>query len=69
MKQNGQWLSQVRTRSKTALAEPSPSGAPGAFSHDDPTLEPAASHLELDLRLVGVELVADDVAHHLTVDA
>jgi len=32
MKQNGQWLSHVRTRSNTALARSRPSGAPGAFS-------------------------------------
>ena len=32
MKQNGQWLSHVRTRSNTALASSRPSGAPSAFS-------------------------------------
>src|SRR2546430_1238799 len=32
MKQNGQWLSQVRTRSKTALFTSAPSGSPARFS-------------------------------------
>src|SRR6478609_11326910 len=32
MKQNGQWLSHVRTRSNTALARSRPSGAPAALS-------------------------------------
>src|SRR6476661_3789965 len=32
MKQNGQWLSHVRTRSKTALARSRPRGAPACFS-------------------------------------
>src|SRR5579871_2042979 len=32
MKRNGQWLSQVCTRSKTALASSMPSGAPSGFS-------------------------------------
>ena len=32
MKQNGQWLSHVRTRSNTALASSRPSGAPSALS-------------------------------------
>ena len=62
MKQNGQWLSQVRTRSNTALASSRPSGAPAALSTTTELLEPAAAQLELDTRLVGLDLVADDVA-------
>ena len=57
MKQNGQWLSHVRTRSNTALASSRPSGAPAAFSTTHDALEPAAAHLELDARAVGLELV------------
>ena len=68
MKQNGQWLSQVRTRSNTALASSRPSGAPAAFSTTHELLEPAAADLELDARLVGLDLVADDVAHRLAVE-
>ena len=32
MKQNSQWLSQVRTRSNTALDTSAPSGSPAEFS-------------------------------------
>ena len=69
MKQKGQWLSQVRTRSKTALASSRPSGSPAGFSTTTDALEPAATELELDVGLVGLQLVADDVAHRLAVDA
>ena len=31
MKQNGQWLSHVRTRSNTALCSSTPSGAPAGL--------------------------------------
>ena len=69
MKQNGQWLSQVRTRSNTALGElEAERRARGLVDHDA-ALEPAAADLELDARLVGLELVPDDVAHDLAVDA
>ena len=63
MKQNGQWLSHVRTRSNTALASSTPSGSPARLLHRDVPLEPAATQLELDERLVGLDLVPDDVAH------
>ena len=68
MKQNGQWLSQVRTRSNTALASSSPSGLAGALVDDHLALEPAAPQLELDVWLVGLDLVLDDVAHRLAVE-
>ncbi len=68
MKQNGQWLSQVRTRSNTALASSTPSGAPvGLVDHDRARARPAAD-LELDARPVDLELVRDDVAEILAVD-
>src|SRR5215831_8922216 len=55
MKQNGQWLSHVCTRSNTGLASSRPSRAP--------------PQLELDVRPVDVQLVRDDVAQRLAVDA
>ena len=58
MKQNGQWLSQVRTRSNTALASSSPSGAPSALSTARLPLEAAPPHVELDLGAVDLQLVA-----------
>ena len=68
MKQNGQWLSQVRTRSNTALVElEAERRAVGLVDLDDP-LQPAPAQLELDVRAVGLELVRDHVAHRLAVD-
>ena len=64
MKQNGQWLSQVRTRSNTALSSSRPSGTPASFSTPDLALEPAPAQLDLDHGLVGLHLVADDVPQH-----
>ena len=68
MKQNGQWLSQVRTRSNTALVELEAERRARGLLDDHELLEPAAPDLELDARLVGLDLVADDVAHRLTVE-
>ena len=68
MKQNGQWLSQVCTRSKTACASSSPSGAPSALSHHELLLQAAPPDLEVDLGAVGVDLVGDHVAELLAVD-
>ena len=54
MKQNSQWLSQVRTWSNSAELTPRrPSGSPVALRHLDGELEPAPAHLELDVGLVG----------------
>ncbi len=68
MKQNGQWLSQVRTRSNTALGEIEPQGRARGLVDRHELLEPAPADLELDARLVGLDLVSDDVAHHLAVE-
>ena len=68
MKQNGQWLSQVRTRSNTALSRSRPSDAPGGLLDQHELLEPATADFELDGGLVGLDLVPDDVAHHLAVE-
>ena len=40
----------------------------GVLLDDHELLEAAAEHFELDARLVGLDLVADDVAHGLTVE-
>ena len=68
MKQNGQWLSHVRTRSNTGPVSAAPRGSPARFSITHLPLEPAASQLQLDDGLVDLELITDDVAHGLTVD-
>ena len=57
MKQNGQWLSQVRTRSNTALSRSRPERHARGFVDHDETLEPAAAELELHAGLVGLDLV------------
>ena len=57
MKQNGQWLSQVRTRSKTAASSSRPSGSPARFSTATSRSQPAAPQLERDDGLVGLHLV------------
>ena len=67
MKQNSQWLSQVRTRSKIAAETSSPSGSPACFDDRDLELDPAADDLEVDDGLVGEQLVLDDVPGHLPV--
>ena len=63
MKQNGQWLSHVRHpvehRARRARGR---AARPSAFSTTTEPLEPAAAHLELDARPVGLQLVRDDVA-------
>ena len=69
MKQNGQWLSHVRTWSKTALGEVEAERRAGVLVDDHAPLEAPATDLQLDPRLVGLELVADHVAHRLTVHA
>ena len=48
MKQNGQWLSQVRTRSNDRVRDSIPSGAPSALDHELP-LEAAPADVEVDL--------------------
>ena len=68
MKQNGQWLSQVRIRSNTALVElHAERRAVGLVDLDDP-LQTAPPEVELDVRTVGLELVRDHVADRLAVD-
>ena len=67
MKQNSQWLSQVRTRSKIAAEISSPRGSPCLLDDRDLELDPAPDDLELDDRLVGEQLVLDDVAGHLAI--
>ena len=68
MKQNGQWLSQVCTRSNTALASSSPSGAPAGLSTRIVRSRPPRRTSSSTVGLVGLQLVADDVAKILTVD-
>ena len=68
MKQNGQWLSQVRTRSNTALVElDAERRAFGLVDLHDP-LHAAPPQVELDVRAVDLDLVRDDVADDLAVD-
>ena len=48
--------------------EVEPQGHAGVLLDQHQLLEPAAADLELDARLVGLDLVPDDVAHHLAVE-
>ena len=57
MKQNGQWLSHVRTRSNTALGELEAERRACGLVDDHELLEAAPADLELDARLVGLDLV------------
>ena len=70
MKQNSQWLSQVRTRSKTAEETSTPSGSPGSLPTDDRKgrVEPAAPDHEVQLGLVHQEAVLDDVTGRAAVE-
>ena len=69
MKQNSQWLSQVRTRSNTALDTSTPSDSPARLSIVEREVDTAAADVEVDLGVVGGELPLDDVARHRSVDA
>ena len=68
MKQNGQWLSQVRHAVEHRALEVEPERRAGVLLDHHELLEAAAADLELDARLVGLDLVADDVAHRLAVE-
>ena len=68
MKQNGQWLSHAHA-DRTPGFEIEAEGLPGGLVDDDLAFEPAATQLELDVRLVGLKVVADDVAHGFAVHA
>src|SRR5439155_3812497 len=48
--------------------EVEPERRAGGLLDQHELLEPAAAEVELDTRLVGLDLVADDVAHHLAVE-
>src|ERR1039458_3803095 len=62
MKQNGQWLSQVRTRSKTAEATKSPSGSPSAlWTTTTAAAGGGTPDEQRDVPRVGELLVPDDV--------
>ena len=67
MKQNSQWLSQVRTWSNSALSTSAPSGSPARFSAVERQLEAAAAEVDLHLGLVGQQAPPEDVAGHLAV--
>ena len=63
MKQNSQWLSQVRIRSKTAEDTSTPSGSPGSLATRTTTgpVPPAAPDHEVQIGLVDQQAVLDDV--------
>ena len=67
MKQNSQWLSQVRTWSNRADCTSTPRGSPASLSTATSSVQPAPPHVELELGLVGQQLVLDDVAGGLAV--
>ncbi len=67
MKQNSQWLSQVRTRSNRAASTSMPSGSLPSGVTVTGQLQAAAPHVELELGLVGQQLVLDDVSGDLAV--
>ena len=67
MKQNSQWLSQVRTWSNRAASTSMPSGSLPARATVTVTLEAAPAQVELELGLVGQQLVLDDVSGDLAV--
>ena len=52
MKQNSQWLSQVRTWSNSAECTSMPSGSPAALATSTVQLEPAPADLEHQVGLV-----------------
>ena len=71
MKQNSQWLSQVRTRSKTAEETSTPSGSPGVLATTRTAREPRAGAPDDELEVVGSStsrLVLDDVAGRAPVE-
>ncbi len=69
MKQKAQWLSQVRTRSNTAEDTSAPRGSPAVFRTETAMVpDPGPAHHELELGLVGGQVVLDDVAGHRPVD-
>ncbi len=69
MKQNSQWLSQVRTRSNTAEETSMPSGSPASLDTDDVggPVHAAPDH-EVQLGLVDQQAVLDDVTGRTAVE-
>ncbi len=63
MKQNSQWLSQVRTRSKTAEDTSAPRGSPGSLATRRATgsVCAATADHEVQIGLVDQQAVLDDV--------
>ena len=61
MKQNSQWLSQVRTSSNTGESTSTPSGVPASFEHIDRQVEATPAHVDAHLGVVGQHPVLDDV--------
>ena len=71
MKQNAQWLSQVRMRSKTAEETSTPSGSPASLSTRTTRGRGAPARRTRTLRSLGVaeSLEIDDVARLVPVEA
>ena len=70
MKQNSQWLSQVRTRSKTAEETSMPSGSPGSLRTVTAkgSGTPATTDHEVQIGLVHQQAVLDDVTGRAAVE-
>ena len=68
MKQNSQWLSQVRTWSKSADCTSTPERLAGPLVDLDGQLEAPAPEVEHGIGVVDQEPPLDDVAGHLAVD-
>ena len=71
MKQNAQWLSQVRIRSKTAEETSTPSGSPALLvdPHDPGQRRAGAANEDAEVARVAEALEIDDVARLLPVNA
>ena len=67
MKQNSQWLSQVRTWSKSAASTSMPERLARLALHLQRQLDAAAAHLDAEGVLVCEQLVLDDVSGELAV--
>ena len=67
MKQNSQWLSQVRTASNTADSTSTPERLARRLLDPDGEVQAAPGDLDLEVRVVDQDLVADDVSGCLAV--
>ena len=70
MKQNSQWLSHVRTRSKTAEDTSAPSGSPASFAHPEGQglVDAAAAHDQVEVGFVHQQAVLDHVTRRPAVE-